>query len=378
MKIKKLISLFLIILIITCSCISVNALETTQEPSISAQSAVVMCADSSDVIYSKNMDEKLPMASTTKIMTALLCLEEPDAKTRVITITPEMVAVEGSSMGLKAGNQLTLYALAQGMLTVSGNDAANSAAIAISGSQEAFADKMNEKAQQIGMTNTHFITPSGLDDDDHYSTAYDMAILGAYAMDNDLFREISSSKTSKVEFVSPKRTISYHNENKLLSLYDGCIGIKTGFTKKSGRCLVSAAERDEIRLVAVTLNDPNDWEDHEKLLDYGFNNATKISIDDTNISVQENVVGGTEDEVTVSPMFNTDIVLNKNTSTNLEKKILLPPFVYAPVSEGDILGKVQYLSDDKVVASVDLVAQRSVEYDRGGFLNHLKGLFKFG
>lgn len=375
--IKKLTSLFCVIILSVSAFGIVNAEDLDSSITTSAKAAVVMCADSSDVIYSKNMDEKLPMASTTKIMTALLCLEQPDVKTRVITITPEMVAVEGSSMGLKAGNKLTLYALAQGMLMVSGNDAANSIAIALAGSKENFAVMMNNKAEQIGMKNTHFVTPSGLDDDEHYSTAYDMALLGAYAMENDLFREISSSKNIKVEFTEPQQKINYHNENKLVSLYDGCIGIKTGFTKKSGRCLVSAAERDGIRLVAVTLNDPDDWADHQKMLDYGFSNTTKLSVDDTDLSLEANVVGGVNDTVSVSPMFCTDIVLSKNTSTNLEKKIIMPPFVYAPVEKGDIIGEVEYLSDGKVVASEDLVANNSVEYDEGGFINYIKGLFNF-
>ena len=185
-------------------------------------------------IFEKNAFVKRQMASTTKIMTALLTLEAASADDKDVTITDKMVPVEGSSMYLKVGNVLPLSGLAKGMLTVSGNDAANSAAIAVAGSTELFADMMNDKAAQIGMKDTHFVTPSGLDDDDHYSTAYDMALLGAYAMENESFYNIASSKKSEVFFRDTNENRCYYNENRMLKRYSGCLGIKTGFTKKSG------------------------------------------------------------------------------------------------------------------------------------------------
>ena len=239
-------------------------------PQVSAQAAIVIHADSGKVLYEKNADEQRSMASTTKIMTALIALETAAADDPVVTITDEMVRVEGSSMGLQPGDQLTLKSLAAGMLIVSGNDAANSAAIAISGSTEAFAEKMNQRAQELGMEHTHFVTPSGLDDDAHYSTARDMATLAAAAMKNPDFAAIVGQKAMNISFITPDQTRRYTNHNKLLNLYEGCTGVKTGFTKKSGRCLVSAAERDGIRLIAVTLNAPDDWNDHMALLNDGF------------------------------------------------------------------------------------------------------------
>lgn len=377
---KRMISLFsVIVFVLTFQAGFVFAGNDTVVPEVSAQAAVVICADSHDILYGKNIDVRLPIASTTKIMTSLLALEQVDALDRMVSVTRDMVTVEGSSMGLKVGDKLSLYSLAQGMLLVSGNDAANSVALSLANSYPDFAFMMNARAEQFGMMNTHFVTPSGLDDENHFSTAFDMAILGSYALDNDSFRGITSSKSMKVRFELPKKTVSYHNKNKLVSLYDGCIGVKTGFTKRAGRCLVSAAERDGVRLVAVTINAPNDWSDHEKMLDYGFNSAVKISVDDTNLTFIESVVGGTKDEVTVSPMFERSLTLSRNTSTNLEKRVLLPPFVYAPVRQGQKLGCVEYLSDGAVVSTVDLTAQTPVDYkSSGGFIDFIKGLFEFG
>ena len=185
-----------------------------QGPGVSAKAAIVYCADNGKVLFAKNEAEKLSMASTTKIMTAMLTLEAAQADNREVTITQEMVAVEGSSMGLKPGNVVTLETLARGMLLSSGNDAANAAALTLAGSQEEFAAMMNEKAAQIGMTNTHFVTPSGLDDDDHYTTAYDMALLAAYAMEFPIFQEIASQRSMQVEFINPPMKVTLSNHNR--------------------------------------------------------------------------------------------------------------------------------------------------------------------
>ena len=193
-------------------------------PQVSAQAAIVIHADSGKVLYEKNADEQRSMASTTKIMTALIALETAATDDPVVTFTDEMVRVEGSSMGLQPGDQLTLKSLAAGMLIVSGNDAANSAAIAISGSTEAFAEKMNQRAQELGMEHTHFVTPSGLDDDAHYSTARDMATLAAAAMKNPDFAAIVGQKAMNISFITQDQTRRYTNHNKLLNLYEGCTG----------------------------------------------------------------------------------------------------------------------------------------------------------
>ena len=318
------------------------------EPSVSAKAAVLMTADNSTVLYEKAAEEKLPMASTTKIMTALLTLEAAQAEDRQVKITDEMVRVEGSSMGLKPGNVVTLTALAQGMLLCSGNDAANAAAIAIAGSTEEFAKLMNQRAKQIGMKNTNFVTPSGLDDENHYTTAYDMALLGACAMENQRFREIASQKSMQVQFVEP--------DMKYTFAYEGCIGVKTGFTKKSGRCLVSCAERDGVRLVAVTLNAPDDWNDHKAMLDYGFSKVKQVSFDDTALGLQVPVVGGVRDSISVNGAFTAGASVLAEEESGIEKRIEVPAFLYAPVRKGQTVGKLTYEINGEVLASVDLLA----------------------
>ena len=356
--IKKVIGIVLSMFIILASF---SPFVHADEIKVSAKSAILINANNGAVIYAKDENEKLPMASTTKIMTALITLEKAAQNNKTVTITDQMVKVEGSSMGLRAGYKLTLRDLAIGMLTVSGNDAANSAAIAISGSTDAFVVLMNQRAQQLKLTNTHFVTPSGLDSAEHYSTAADLARLGAAAMKNADFASIACQKQMKVNFISPEQTFHFSNHNRLLSLYQGCIGIKTGFTKKSGRCLVSAAEKNGIRLVAVTLNAPDDWNDHERLYNYGFAQLTACKVDDSNEQITVPVVGGIADSVTVFGSKANDIVINAADAPNIKRTIELPRFVYAPIENGQKLGVIRYSLNGKTLASVPLTAAASVQ-----------------
>ena len=205
--------------------------ETVSAPSVSASAAVLIRADTGSVLYEKDADRQMPMASTTKIMTAWLTLESAAEEDRIVTVTEEMVRVEGSSMGLKAGYALPLSGLATGMLLASGNDAANAAAIAVGGDVESFVRMMNARAKEIGMEHTCFVTPSGLDAEGHVSTAADMARLAACALENDAFASIVRERQLPVTFTNPEITAYYNNHNKLLRLYEDCIGVKTGFTK---------------------------------------------------------------------------------------------------------------------------------------------------
>lgn len=354
---KKLI--LLAVCVFGAFCFSVGAAADTA-PQVTAKSAVLMNQDTGGILYAKDENTRRPMASTTKIMTALLTLESARANNRVVTITDAMVRVEGSSMGLLPGNRLSLKSLAAGMLTVSGNDAANSAAVAISGSVSAFADRMNRRAKELGLKDTHFVTPSGLDNEDHYTTARDLAALAAAAMKNPDFAKIAGSRQYNIEFVSPDQTRRFTNHNKLLSMYSGCTGVKTGFTKKSGRCLVSAAERNGVRLVAVTLNAPDDWNDHEKLLDYGFSQQEACPIDDSGCSVSVPVVGGTKESVTVRGSAGGSVILSKQQAAGLKRVVSMPKFLYAPVEAGRCVGTVRYTLEKKVLAETRLVAGESV------------------
>lgn len=361
---KKFFSIVCIVCIVAVSCIlPVNAEEQSQSISVSAQSAVLINADNGQVLYAKNEHEKRAMASTTKIMTALLTLEAAEQDNKIVTISDQVAAIEGSSMYLNAGDQLSLRDLAIGMLTVSGNDAAYGAAVAIGGSEEAFAEIMNARAKELNMHDTNFVTASGLDADEHYSTALDMAKLGAAAIQNEDFLAICSKKQVSATFVNPPRTQSYSNHNKLLSLYEGCIGIKTGYTKKAGRCLVSAAERDGVRLVAVTLNAPDDWDDHSRMFDYGFSQLTSVKMEEADTQFTIDVIGGTQNQVDVIGSNMKSIVIAAADADKVKRVVILPSFVYAPVPEGTQLGKISYRLNGEEIGAVPLVTTSGVDQE---------------
>lgn len=324
--------------------------------SVSAQSAVLMCANNGEVLFSRNADKQLSMASTTKIMTSLLALEAAAPDTE-ITVTKEMVAVEGTSMGLLPGDSVSLEELVYGMLLQSGNDAANTVAYVLGGSPEGFAEMMNERAAQIGMKNTNFVTASGLDDENHYSTAYDMALLACESIKNPEFASICSQKTARLTYGNPPYLRTLTNHNKLLWKYEDSIGIKTGFTKKSGRCLVSAAERDGVVLVAVTLNAPDDWNDHISMLEYGFSQCEGVTLGCDLSDVSLNVVGGVKSRISVELSDNPQWLAGESCTCRL----LINPMVYAPIEKGDIVGTAVFASGDNIIAEAAVLAGESVE-----------------
>ena len=354
---KKLFFTFAILVLFLTSLVSSYAVEV---PDISAKSAVVICADTGEVVFEKDAYQKMPMASTTKIMTSVLALEF-GADEHFLTVTDEMVSVEGSSIGLLPDDKISLKTLVKGMLLESGNDAANSVAHIIGGATPEFVAIMNSKAKEIGMNSTSFETPSGLDGENHYSTAFDMALLGAYAIKNPEFKQICSSKEQVVFYGNDPCRRVFTNNNKLLDTYDGIFGIKTGFTKKSGRCLVSAVERDNKTLIAVTLNAPDDWNDHKKMYDYSFENVHVIdlSCDLQDLSVK--IIGGTEDVVNLYPSSNP-IITSINEDFDYESKIFIKQFEYAPIKKGDILGFIEFYDENgKLIATTDICANKSVD-----------------
>lgn len=233
----------------------------TEAVEVSAAAAVLMDADSGRLLYDKNGEKRMLIASTTKLMTALVALEQGGLQ-QEITVTGGHMA-EGSSMYLRPGEKLTLETLLYGLLLSSGNDAALAVTECMGGAVP-FVARMNEKAAELGMENTHFANPNGLDDEAHYSTAEDMAKLAAAAMDDPVLRRVASTRTAHIG----GRTLTNHN--KLLSRVEGCVGLKTGYIRAAGRTLVSCAERDGVRLVAVTLQDGDDWNDHASLYEQGF------------------------------------------------------------------------------------------------------------
>lgn len=247
-------------LLLLLACLLAGRAEAVE---VSASAAVLMDLDSGRVLYERNAGARMLIASTTKILTALVAIRDGNLSDTV-KVSREAAYTEGSSMYLKEGEELTLETLLYGLLLCSGNDAAVAVAEHVGGSVEGFVERMNETAMELGMENSSFANPNGLDDGEHYSTAYDMALLARAAMENETLVRIASTRTVSIG----GRTMTNHN--KLLSYMDGCLGLKTGYTRAAGRTLVSCAERNGQRLIAVTLQDGNDWADHQSLYDYGF------------------------------------------------------------------------------------------------------------
>ncbi len=328
MLIKKII---ITVLLISFFTFSVNSL---QDEHISARSAVVIDSETNTVVYEKNMSERLSMASTTKIMTAILAIESGKL---FCTVTAERdIVCEGTSIGIKKGDSFTLETLVWAILLESGNDASILIAEYLADNEADFAGLMNEKAVSIGMNNTNFVTASGLDAVEHYTTAYDMALLASYAIKNPVFKNICSSEHYKAEYITPDISETYYNHNKLLKMYSGVFGVKTGFTKKSGRCLVSACEKDESSLIVVTLNAPDDWNDHIKLYEYCFQISKKIN-KDIMMPHRLRVYGSDVEWITLSY---DEATVNSLVSDDVTCILLLPEFVYAPIKNNDQIGKI--------------------------------------
>ena len=372
---KKPIALLLCICLILTLPVSAAAVGV---PHTGARAFVLYCPQNKQVLLSADKDKRMKPASTTKLMTTLLTLESARKNDRQVTFTREMTA-EGSSMYLKIGERVRLSDLAAGMMLCSGNDAANAAAIAADGSAERFALRMNRRARQIGMKNTHFVTPSGLDDDDHYSTAYDLALLMAEGLRSKDFADLTKRRSMTVDFLSPSgKKVTYINHNKLLKLYPSCIGGKTGYTTAAGRCLVSAARQNGVTLICVTLDDRSDWDDHITLFDYGF--SCLAAYQPRGASLTLSVVGGVSDSVRAGCGSSEPIALAPAQLRRVKRKIIAEHFVYAPVHKGQRLGSVQYILDGKVLRTDAVTAAEAVptETAERGLWQKIKDIFNYG
>jgi len=322
----------------------------------SAKSAILIEAETGTILYSKDIHTRRAMASTTKIMTAILTIEAGDLDSE-FTVDPLAIRVEGTSMGLQEGDRVSRRDLLYGIILPSGNDAANAAAVSVAGSIPAFVEMMNAKARDLGLVNTNFVTPSGLDAKGHYTSAYDLAMLTAYAMKNELFREVVSCKSKQLEYGNPPYSRTLYNSNKMLSRYDGAIGVKPGFTDDARRCLVSAAKRNGTTLIAVTLNDGDDYNDHTAMLNYGFTQVSAYPLE-TACSAKVSVAGTGEtvgvyaDEATLS--------LTPEQRMKLERRVLLPRIIYGEVKRGDPIGTLVFSLEGKELKSVPLLADSDV------------------
>ncbi len=343
---------------------------------ISARSAIVIEASSGETLWSKDCDKPMPMASTTKIMTALVALERCDIQ-KIVKVSPLAVGVEGSSIYLYAGEELTMENLLCAMLLESANDAAAAIAIEVGGSIEGFAKLMNKKAAELGLKNTSFENPHGLDVESHYTTAKELALITREAMKNQHFRKIVSTYKTTIPLNKDEGTRVLINHNKLLKSYEGAIGVKTGFTKKSGRCLVSAAEIDGVEYICVTLNAPSDWSDHEKLLDYASSLYERVTLCDVGeFEHSLPLVNCESDAVTVSNKDKLSLILPRERG-EIEYVIELPHFYYNGVSQDEELGSLIFYLDGEIIASTPMCAQNNVAQikNKTNFFERIASLF---
>lgn len=376
MRLRIILSLILSIVLFTL--IPLNCIATTlSEPiSLSAKSAILIDLDEKNVLYKKNEKERMPMASTTKIVTALVACELLDCA-QTLKIPRVAVGIEGSSIYLQEGEILSVEHLLYALLLESANDAAVALAVSAAGSIEKFAEKCNEKAYALGLRDTNFTNPHGLYDENHYTTAYDLAILSAEALKNPTIAKICATKRYEIPFGATeenplgegKRYLKNHN--KMLSIYEGAIGGKTGFTKKSGRCLVSAAKRDDLTLIAVTLNAPDDWRDHTAMLNYGFERfERRVIFSQNEFSYSFPLSNGASNFVKITNLSPITVVTPKNATAHTYSIEACFRFAVAPVQKGQIVAKLCVSLNGKQYTSTLICAENiSAKNEKHSFFN---------
>lgn len=357
---KKIFAVFIaVVTIVSFATVNINS-TNGGALSLSAESAVLIDMESRNLLFSKNHECKMGMASTTKIMTALIAAENYDVK-KTVTVSRDAVGIEGSSVYLYEGENITMEELLYCLLLQSANDAAAAIAIAVAGSIEAFAEMMNKRAAEMGLENTHFENPHGLSHEDHYTTAYDLAVISAFALENEMISKIASTYKQSIPIDSDCNPRVLVNHNKMLKLYDGAVGLKTGFTKKTGRCLVSAARRDGLTVIAVTLNAPDDWNDHTKMLDYGFENYESLLIARPGEFVYPMpIVGGADKHITLTNSDELRMTVPKVRRELTYRIETFHRFEFAPILKGTHSGEIFYSYDEKFFCRSRLVCAQSV------------------
>lgn len=371
---KKLAALAAALLVLTIPAGAVSA-ETAGEPSsLSSLSVVMLEPESGRVLFQRDAHTPRPMASTTKLMTALIAAESVPFDKEVV-VPDAAVLVEGSSMGLRAGDHITMHDLVTGLLLESGNDAANAIALLVSGSIPAFAEKMNRKAAELGMEDSTFVTPSGLDEGNHSSSAYDMALLGAEVLRHPELKEICAAKSAVIQVGDPKHEATMNNHNKLLHKYPYAIGMKTGYTIKSGRCLVSAAEKDGVTLIIASLNGHDYWNDHMALYEYGFSLTTCYRPELPDFS-RFPVSGGITGTVPLQVEEVPGMTLLKGEEDRVRCLIDVPRFLLAPLEAGEQVGTIRYVLDGRELCALPVtVGQAVTARPVAGFFPRFKELF---
>lgn len=361
MRVKRILWVFLAIFFILFSAVPSYA---AGGPEISGEAAVLLDSKNGQVLFEKNPHQRIYPASTTKILTAILALENGKLDD-MVTIPKEACNIEGSAIGLQEGEKISLGDLLYSLLLISGNDAAVAIAQHVGGSVEGFVQLMNKKAAELGAVESHFNNPNGLPDPDHYSTAYDMALIARYAMQNPEFREIVSTETKTIHRDDPKAQIFLENHNRLLWRYEGAIGVKTGYTTQAGQCLISAVNRQGRELIAVVMKSEgsNIWPDSTKLLDYGFSEYNSVSLTAAGKFVADAPVKfGVSGTVPVQTGNSLSYDFPKDKQGAVRQEVVIKDGgVTAPVKAGQKLGQLVFYTGDQELGRVDLVSQREVK-----------------
>lgn len=331
---------------------------------VSGSHAVLLEQTTGRVLFEKNAHEPTSIASITKIMTAIIAIESGKMDEKA-TASRKAIYTEGSSIYLEQGERMTIKDLVYGLMLRSGNDAAIAIGEHIGGSEAGFVHLMNEKAKWLGMTNTHFENPHGLDAENHYSSAYDMAILMQYAMQNEKFAEISGTK----HYLAESRTYSWQNKNKLLTqFYEHCTGGKTGYTRNTGRTLVSSAEKDGMQLIAVTLNAPDDWQDHMRMFEWGFAEYEMHPLVEKGEFLYQ--LSGLED--TTSGYLHRDVMFPLTVEE--KEKVKNKNYLLQDTSEADRIGKTVFYLNDHIIAEAPIFSPPSPE--KQGMLKEFYNIYK--
>lgn len=341
----------------------VFAKEENNDVQSSAKAMYLFDANSGRELYKKNSDEKLAMASTTKICTAITVLENyNDDLDKKIEVPSEAVGLEGTSMYIKHGELLSVRELLYGLMLPSGNDAGKALSIIVAGSEDEFAKLMNETAKKAGAENSNFMNAHGLDTEGHYTTAKDLALITAYALKNDDFVNIVSTKNVVIEKTNKYETRYFKNKNKLLFDFDDCIGVKTGFTDNAGRCLVTATNSDNLKLVCVVLNCPDMFEESSRLIKKAKNEYTAYKIIDKENCIDTiNVLNGKSNSIRVCPIEDFIYPLTQEEYNNIEIKTNYPQEVKAPINVKDKIGNIEVFVKDCLIFSTDICSIDSVK-----------------
>lgn len=348
-----------------CFILLFNIAVLAEEPKVNAISAVIVDGDTGRILWGKNENKPMAMASTTKIMTALVALENSDIK-KETTVSKNATLASPVKMHLSVGEKMTIEQLLYAMMLQSYNDSAVAVAEAVGGSVEKFCTMMNEKAKEIGCSDTVFETPNGLDKGNHHSTAEDMSKIGVYALKNQNLMKIMN--TRDYTFKSSKTTYSFVNKDRLLSEYEGAIGMKTGFTGKAGHCFVGAANRGDITLVSVVLasgwgtaGKSRKWIDTKALLNYGFNNYKKYSIINGSEKMNISIDKAEKEIAELKYEDSVDLLLSENEKANLKIENELPQNITAPINYGDSVGIGKIYTGNTLLKTVKIISAENIE-----------------